>query len=77
MAKQVFNPDALKENIAELKEKIQNLESNFKEDMQEKTREMKKKAERKIEDNPFQSVGIAFGSGLALGALAVALMRRK
>ncbi len=77
MAKQVFNPDALKQNISELKEKIQVLESNFKEKMQEKTREIKRNAERKIEDNPLQSVGIAFGAGLVLGALAVALMRKK
>jgi len=33
-------------------------------------------AEKRISDNPMQSVAVAFGAGVVAGAVVVALMRR-
>ncbi|MFH1510545.1 MAG: hypothetical protein ABIF10_02550 [Candidatus Woesearchaeota archaeon] len=77
MAKQVFNPEALKENIAEIKDRVIELEECYRQKWKDKFMDAEKKFEEKVEEHPVQSVAIAFGAGLAVGALAVALMKRK
>lgn len=77
MARKVFDSDALRDNIAELKDKVVELEEDFRQKWKDKIMDAEKKFEEKIEEHPIQSVAIAFGAGLAIGALAVALMKRK
>jgi ElaB/YqjD/DUF883 family membrane-anchored ribosome-binding protein len=75
--KKVFNAEALKDNIMDLKERLVELEEDLKENVKEKVAETEKKIEHQVEEHPVQSVGIAFGAGLAIGALSVALMRKR
>ena len=47
------------------------------EHLSEKVSEMEQKAEDKIREHPFQSVGIAFGIGIVAGALLMGMLKRR
>jgi ElaB/YqjD/DUF883 family membrane-anchored ribosome-binding protein len=75
MAKDVS--ESLKQNIAELKDRIVEMESSIRNSVKDRLVDAEKKFAHKVEEHPIQSIGIAFGAGLAIGALSAALMRRK
>lgn len=76
--------DEIKETLLELKERVDDVEGTFenkvgefKNKVKENVVEAEKKVKHKIGEYPFQSVGIAFGSGLLIGMVAYALIRKK
>jgi len=56
--------------------KIEELSKKL-DDVKKSAVQYEKGAEKKIQDNPVQSVAMAFGAGLVAGALAIAMMRRR
>lgn len=77
MAKKVFDAEALKDNLVELKERMEEIEHNLGSDIKKKAIAAEKKAEHTIEEHPISSLGAAFGAGILAGAIATALMNRK
>jgi len=62
MAKKADKLSMLKDRLAETKDRIMDLEEDF---------------EDKVSENPIQSVAIAFGAGVVVGAVLFALSRRR
>lgn len=75
--KKVFDSEALKENLIDLKDRIKKMESNFEDSVKEKAVQTKENVESKIRENPMQSAGIVFGAGVFAGVMAASMMNRR
>lgn len=83
MAKQDQTMAELKEDLYELKSKLEDIEGGLEQgmkpagrDVKEKAIEFRDKTGEKIEQNPFASVGVAFGAGVLAGMLIPKLMKK-
>lgn len=77
-----FDIKALKENLTELKERVEYLEQEeepslgIKNRIKQKTSEAEDWLENKIRENPLKKTGMAFGVGIAAGVLLSLLIHR-
>ncbi len=60
--KNTVSYETLRKNVNEIKNRVAEVEGNF---------------EKKVGEHPLQSVAIAFSAGALMGALAIALLKRK
>ena len=78
------NLEVLKENLAELKQKINDMEGGFVNKAErygrqakDKVIEVEEQVKHRIEEHPFQTMGIAFGAGAIAGMIAFGLLKKK
>jgi ElaB/YqjD/DUF883 family membrane-anchored ribosome-binding protein len=76
MVKREPDIEGLKENLVELKDRIEEIENSFGQKVKEKAMQAERKVENTIGEKPIQSVGMAFGAGMVAGMIASAMMRR-
>jgi ElaB/YqjD/DUF883 family membrane-anchored ribosome-binding protein len=69
--------DEFVENVNDLKERIADLEKSYKNTVKDKIVEGKERFEAKVHESPIQTMGMAFGTGLVIGALGAALIKMK
>lgn len=70
------NMDAIKQDLIEINNRMQRLEGDvadqvgdFAQHIKHKAIEKKEEFGKKVSDNPYQSVGIAFGTGVLAGMI--------
>lgn len=77
MARNERSTEELRKNLADLKSQLREIEGSARDTMKEKAYQAQEKFEGKVQEKPMQSVGVAFGAGVLLGAIGSALMNRK
>lgn len=65
----------IKESLAQLSDRITNMENGKMNKIKEKAIQAEAHMEKKISEHPMHSVGIAFGSGLLIGAVASSMIK--
>lgn len=69
--------EGLKNTLIDLHKKIEDIENGVGNRIKEKAVETQKKVGNKIEENPFRSVGMAFGAGMLTGVAVSMVMKRR
>jgi ElaB/YqjD/DUF883 family membrane-anchored ribosome-binding protein len=76
MKKETKEAKEMQKHIEGLKQELMALEARYESKVRDKVHEIDERTQEKISDNPYQSVGIAFGAGALLGAALAHMMKK-